>query len=353
MLQEFAETLESLSIPGLQMKLRYFPKLKHVETILHEYGGDPMTTPESIRKALPLLQCMSLSHLRFFLSESILPAGMKHLSLLGGNSLRSLSESPAAASIERLDYEEGFKIVNQVDVDFTFPSLQAFWFEDTPGACKFKNIISCLIRSRNLTSIRFYISIGSPDALRDDTLPNVWKFLFVHVTGLTDFLLHSLAYDNWSLGFDDEVVKCMVRNCPRLKTISIYDKDDTLSDLALDELAQLRHLQSLQIESKNSLFTRAAVARFLSGNSRHCLRKVAITGQKRKEKIYTEHTLVRSYMGGNEWRVACLKECNKAKKQLLESMIIDQEEEDLLQQQINVMKTEFMLRECEVTGTID
>lgn len=355
LLHEYRETLESLSFPGLVMRDRYFPRLKHVETIMHEYGSHQMQTVESIRQALPSLQCMNLSHLRFFLSESVLPVGIRHLCLLGGNSLAALSESPAAATLERLDYEEGFKIVNLVDMDFRFPALRAFWFEDTPAAGKFKNIVHCLIRSRNLESLRFYVSIGASDDLVDDNLPNIWKFLFIHTTGLTDFLLHSLAYDTYSLGFDDDVVKCLVRSCPGLKSISIYDKDDTLTDVTIDELSKLRNLQSLQIESKNSLFTRAAVSRFLRGSSRHCLRKVRITGQRRQEKIYTEHTLVRSYMGGNEWRVACLKDGNKSKKRLLEVVINEQMDvdADFLQRDIDALRNEFKLKECEVTGTID
>lgn len=355
-MHDYRQTLVSLSIPGLSLsRTELFPNLRHVQTVLHDYGGDLMQTSEKIRQSLPLIECISLSHLRFFLCEAVLPHGFKHLSVLGGNSLRALTDSPAGSTLEALDYEEGFKIMNQVDVDFHFPSLKYFWYEDSPGALKMRNIVSCLIRSPALISIRLYISINNPDALLPETMPEVWKLLFRHTPHLKDFLIHSLAYDSTALGFDDEVVKYLVRHCPMLETISIYDKDDTLSDAALDELSKLNNLKSLQIESKNSLFTNQAVTKFLSGNSHSRLRKVRITGQQRREKIYTEHTLVRSYMGGNEWRVCVLKDVDKNK--LLTAVICEQldmdVDQDTLQQQIEYLRTNFRLNECEVSGTID
>lgn len=368
----YMHQVRSLSIPGLRIAGRTFPRLEHVETILHDYSDPVMQSGESMRQALPRLQCISLSHLKFFLYESLLPHGIKHVSLLGANSLAQISESGAAGTLTRLDYEEGFLRASQTDVSFHFPRLQAFFYEDTMNVIKFDALVQHLLPSRELHTLRFYIAIApvtpaaqvdAPVQHNDGISPaDVWKKLFRGTPNLGELQLHSLAYQTRSLEFNDEVVGCMTHCCPDLHTLILFDKDDSLTDASLDHLSRLTKLQVLDIESRNALFSRSAILRFLTtAAARSKLRQFRIRGGKRRAKRYAEHSLVRSFLAGNEWRVAsrsAMHDHSTDDPDIVSAVIwglhgSGTEPDDPLQQQLDLLARESCLTDYIITGTID
>lgn len=371
-LDYYAHQVKSLSIPGIRVAGRSFPRLEHVETILHDYSDPVMQSTSSMRQALPMLQCISLSHMKFFLYEALLPEGVKHLSLLGANSLSQISESPASQTLTRLDYEEGFLMANQTDVSFRFPKLEAFFYEDIMNVTKFEALVQHLVQCEQLHTMRFYMAIAplppappaGPPVLHNNLTPaSVWKRLFRGTPNLGEFHLHSLAYHTESLEFNDSVVMCMANCCPTLHTLIVFDKDNSLSDASLDHLSRLTNLQVLDIESKDSLFSHAGIVRFLTTcASRSKLRHLRIRGGKRRSKIYTEHSLVRTFLGGNEWRVFRRSDMpnnhSSDDPDIVSAVIWGQnsngpEPNDPLQEQLDLLSRESCLKYHSVSGIID